>query len=61
MQVSQEGIVDRLLTAILEAERPEVEMRKKAIEADLIHHQHRLNEQHVSFKFVNSFVNIVNL
>lgn len=56
LQLSQEGIVDRLLTVLLDVERPDVDVRKKAIEADLIHHQHRLNELHVSVQWHFSLV-----
>lgn len=54
MAVSQEGIVDMLLTDLMRVERPEFGSQKKSIEGDLIHHRHEINRENVTgVKFYN--------
>ena len=49
MATSQEGVIDKLMDEIMAVERPEFEGQKKSIESDLLHHQHELNREHVSY------------
>ena len=48
MTVSQEGVIDRLITHVMELERPEFEGQRRSIQSDLLHNQAELKKEHVS-------------
>ncbi|XP_023931630.1 dynein heavy chain 6, axonemal-like [Lingula anatina] len=43
MSISEEGVVDRLLTDLMRVEKSEFEGQRRSIEADMLHHKHELN------------------
>ena len=49
MSLSQELIIDTILTEILKTDRPEFDGQRRTMDRDLINHQRELNDQHVGY------------